>query len=62
MEKLQDMIDTVFGNIEQKPAARSLSDVAIERERAFAASASKIEKLKQMRLQAQSRRPRAWTR
>jgi hypothetical protein len=50
MEKLQDMIDTVFGDIDQKPAAQSLSEVAIERERAFAESASKIEALRAARM------------
>ena len=50
MEKLQDMIDTVFGDIDQKPAAQSLSEVAIERERAFAESARKLEVLRAARM------------
>lgn len=55
MEKLHDMIDTVFGDINQKPAPQAPSDAAVQRDQAFAAAASKIEKLKQARLQAQSR-------
>jgi hypothetical protein len=50
MEKLQDMIDAVFGDIDQKPTAQSLSEVAIERERAFAESTRKLETLRAARL------------
>ena len=31
MQKLQDVIDTVFGDIAQKPGSHLPSDVAIER-------------------------------
>jgi hypothetical protein len=50
MDKLQDMIDAVFGDIDHKPAAQSLSEVAIERERAFAESARKLEALRTARM------------
>lgn len=43
MEKLQDMIDTAFGDTDHKPAGQSLSEVAIERQRAFTESARKVE-------------------
>ena len=56
MHKLQAIIDSVFGDIGQKPRALSPSDVAIQRDRNFVETASKIEKLKQARLQAQSRK------
>jgi hypothetical protein len=55
MHKLQDMIDTVIGDIDQKPGHHLPSDVATERDRRFAEAASKLEKLRQARLQAQSR-------
>jgi hypothetical protein len=55
MHKLQDMIDTVFGDIDQKPGSHLPSEAAIERDRRFAEAASKLEKLKQARLQALSR-------
>ena len=53
MHKLQDMIDTVFGDVSQQPAAH-LSEVAIQRDHRFRETASKIECLKQARLQAQA--------
>lgn len=55
MQKLQDVIDTVFGDIAQKPGSPLPSDVAIERDRRFVEAACKIERLKQARLSAQSR-------
>ena len=56
MEKLQDMIDTVFGDIAHKPPAQSLNEGAVERERAFAESARKLETLRAARLaKAQSK-------
>jgi hypothetical protein len=55
MHKLQDIIDTVFSDINQKPRPSLPSDAALERDRRFAEAASKLKKLKQARLQAQSR-------
>ena len=55
MQKLQEMIDTVFGDINQKPEPHPPSDVAVERDRRFAEAGSKLEKLRQARLQAQRR-------
>lgn len=54
MHKLQGTIDHLFGDINEKPAPQPLSDVAIQRDQAFVDAASKIERLKQARLQAQS--------
>ena len=54
MEKLQDMIDAVFGNIDHHPTTHSLNEAAVERERAFAERARKIQKLKEARLQAKA--------
>jgi hypothetical protein len=55
MHKLQDMIDTVLGDRDEKPGSHLPSGAAIKRDRRFAEAASKLEKLKQARLQAQSR-------
>jgi hypothetical protein len=55
MQKLQEIIDTVLGDINQKPGSHAPSDVAMERDRRFAEAASKLEKLRQVRLQAQQR-------
>ena len=55
MNRLQHIIDTVFGDVSQKPGVHSASEAAMERDRRFAEAASKLEKLKQARLQAQSR-------
>ena len=54
MQKLQEMIDTMFGDINQKPRPLSPSDTAILRDRSLVEVAGKIEKLKQARLWAQS--------
>jgi hypothetical protein len=54
MHKLKDMIDTVFGDVSQKPGAHSTSEVATQRDHRFREAANKIERLKQARLQAQS--------
>jgi hypothetical protein len=37
------MIDSVFGDIDQKPGTLTSSDVAAQRDRKFAETASKIE-------------------
>ncbi len=57
MHKLQDMIDTVFGDVTQKPGPHLPSEAAMERDRKFVEAAGKIEKLKKARL-AQSRSSR----
>jgi hypothetical protein len=54
MHKLQETIDRLFGDIDQKPAPQSLSDVAIRRDQAFVETAGKIERLKEARLRAHS--------
>jgi hypothetical protein len=54
MHKLKDMIDTVFSDVSQKPGVQTPSEVAIQRDQKLREAASKIERLKQARLQAQS--------
>ena len=54
MQKLQDAIDTLFADIDPKPRPIAPSDTAILRDRRLVEIASKIQKLKQARLQAQS--------
>ena len=56
MHKLQDMIDTVLGDITSKPMPQPKDHSTLERERAFAESARKIQMLKEARLRAQSAR------
>jgi hypothetical protein len=55
MQKLQDTIDTLLADINTKPWPIAPSDTAILRDRRLLEVASKIQKLKQARLQAQSR-------
>lgn len=54
MHKLQDMIDTVLGDIASKPLPHPKDHSTLERERAFAESARKVQVLKEARLRAQS--------
>jgi hypothetical protein len=55
MQKLQDTIDTPFADINPKPRPIAPSDTAVLRDRRLAEVASKIQKLKEARLQARSR-------
>ena len=55
MQKLQEIIDTVLGDINQKPEPHAPSEVAVERDRRFAEAASKLEELRLARRQAQQR-------
>ena len=52
MHKLQETIDRLFGDIDQKPVPQSLSDLAIQRDQAFVETVGKIERLKEARLRA----------
>ena len=54
MHKLQETIDRLFGDIDQKPAPQALSDGAIQRDQAFVETVGKIERLKAARLRAHS--------
>jgi hypothetical protein len=54
MHKLQDTINAVFGDVEQKPRLHLPSEAAIERDRRFVEATSKLKKLKQARLQARA--------
>jgi hypothetical protein len=55
MQKLQDTIDTLLADIDPKSRPIAPSDTAILRDRRLVEVASKIQKLKQARQQAQSR-------
>jgi hypothetical protein len=50
MDKLQDMIDRVFGDVDHKPEPQPISGAAVERDQAFAERARKIEALRRARL------------
>ena len=50
MEKLQEIVDTVFGAVNNQPTPQSPSDFAVQRQRAFDESARKIEALRRARL------------
>jgi hypothetical protein len=56
MQKLQDMIDTVLGDINSKPMPQPKDHSTLERERAFAERARKLQMLREARLRAQTRR------
>jgi hypothetical protein len=56
MEKLQDIVDTVFGAVNNRPAPQSPNDFTIQRQRAFDESARKIEALRRARLAPKSPR------
>jgi hypothetical protein len=50
MDKLQEAIERVFGDLEHKPASQPRSEAAVMRERAFAEGARKLEALRAARL------------
>jgi hypothetical protein len=50
MDKLHDMIDRVFGDIEHKPETQPISSTAAKRDQAFAEGARKLEALRAARL------------
>lgn len=50
MDKLQDMIDRVFGDVDHKPEPQPVSGAAVERDQAFAERARKLEALRAARL------------
>jgi hypothetical protein len=56
MQKLQDMIDTVLGDINSKPMPQPKDPSTLERERSFAERARKLQMLREARLRAQTRR------
>jgi hypothetical protein len=51
MEKLQEIVDTVFGAINNQPAPQSPNEFTVQRQRAFDESARKIEMLRRARLE-----------
>jgi hypothetical protein len=50
MEKLQEIVDTVFGAITNQPAPQPPNEFTVQRQRAFDESARKIEALRRARL------------
>ena len=50
MDKLQDLIDRVFGDVDHKPEQQPLSDAAVQREQAFVEDARKLEALRAARM------------
>jgi hypothetical protein len=50
MDKLQDIIDRVFGDVEHKPEQQPLSDAALQREHAFVEGSRKLEALRAARM------------
>jgi len=56
MQKLQDMIDTVMGDINCKPMPQPRDPSALERERSFAERARKLHMLREARLRAQTKK------
>jgi hypothetical protein len=56
MQKLQDMIGTVLGDINPKPMPQPKDPSTLERQRAFTERARKLQMLREARLRAQTRR------
>ena len=54
MEKLQEIVDTVFGTVSNQPAPQSPNEFTVQRQRAFDESARKIEALRRARLERRS--------
>ena len=50
MDKLQYMIDRVFGDIDRSPAHQALDDAAVRREQEFAERTRKLNALRAARL------------
>jgi hypothetical protein len=56
MDKLQETIDRVFGDVSHKPETPPLSDAAVRRDQALAEGTRKLEALRAARLgKAQSK-------
>lgn len=56
MEKLQEIVDAVFGAVNNQPAPQPPNEFTVRRQRAFDESARKIEALRQARLERKSPR------
>lgn len=54
MEKLQEIVDIVFGAINSQPTPQSPNEFTVQRQRAFDESARKIEALRRARLERRS--------
>jgi hypothetical protein len=56
MEKLQEIVDTVFGAVNNQPAPQAPNELTIQRQRALEEAARKIEALRRARLERKSPR------
>lgn len=56
MEKLQEIVDTVFGAVDNRPAPQSPNAFTIQRQRELEEAARKIDALRRARLERASRR------
>lgn len=54
MEKLQEIVDAVFGAVNNQPPPPSPNEFTVQRQRAFDESARKIEALRRARLERRS--------
>ena len=50
MDKWQDIVGRVFGDVDHKPEPQPISDAAVQRDQAFAEGARKLEALRAARL------------
>jgi hypothetical protein len=56
MQKLQDMVEKVLGDVNSKPTPQPKDPSTLERERAFTESTRKVQMLREARLRQQSGR------
>jgi len=56
MDKLQDVIDRVFGDVDQRPETQPISGAAVQRDQAFAEGTRKLEALRRARLAQSDKR------
>ena len=56
MEKLQEIVDAVFGAVNNQPAPQTPNEFSLQRQRAFDENARKIEALRRARLERKSPR------
>ena len=55
MEKLQEIVDAVFGAVNNRPVPQSPNEFTVQRQRALDEAARKIEALRRARLERTSR-------
>jgi hypothetical protein len=57
MDKLQDMIDRVFRDVDHKPEQQPLGDAVLQREHAFVEGSRKLEALRAARMAKADSKP-----